>query len=530
MKKIFISLIISLFLFIPTSVLASSNLAISCDKSEISVDDTLTCTLSLSIDEGTNYKSIEGNIESSNIESITFNGKDGYTGSISDNKLVVNSTSFSNSDIGSLQIKFSSNGSKSIKISNIKLYDDAGEVTTINDINTTVKVKSSENTLESLAVSECDGCKLSPSFSKRISYYVVNTKSDQIRISAKASGNATVTGTGLKKLTKDNEVFSITVTSEAGTTKTYKISVNKESSDASLESLTIDKGILTPNFSLDTTSYKATVDSDKVVIKAVAKDKKATITGTGEKKLDYGKNEFTIVVKTEEGTSKSYLLTINRPDTRNANAYLENLTIDGEDIGFEKDIIDYTYTVEYDVNELEIEASPELKSSNLEIIGNKNFKVGENIVTIKVTAEDGSEKTYTITVTKNEEVISDIYLDDLEITGYDISFSKEKFDYTITIGNEKKLDIITSANEEYKVEIIGNEDLQDGSILKIIVSDEEENSNIYKIKIKTENANVEEDTVTNSNDMNYIPIIMISLLGILFIVDIVLLVKRIKNK
>ena len=41
-------------------------------------------------------------------------------------------------------------------------------------------------------------------------------------------------------------------------------------------------------------------------------------------------------------------------------------------------------------------------SASYEISGNQNFKVGANTVTIKVTAEDGTERTYTLKVTRQK--------------------------------------------------------------------------------------------------------------------------------
>src|SRR5699024_3217815 len=126
-----------------------------------------------------------------------------------------------------------------------------------------------------------------------------------------------------------------------------------------------------------------------------------------------------------------------------------------------------------------------------------------------------------------EVVKKDIYLDDLQIEGYDISFRQDKFDYTITIHDENVLDITAIFDEDkYTVEIIGNEDLKDGSIIKIIVTDEDGNSNIYKIKIQKEASR----EITKTEDINYIPVIMSSALGLLVVLNAVQIVKKVRNK
>lgn len=388
--------------------------------------------------------------------------------------------------------------------------------------------------LETLTVSECDGCKLSPSFNKGITFYMVTTKTDKIKIAATGSNGATVSGTGLMTLTKESETFEVKVTTTSGVSSTYKIKVTKEKGlDVTLKSLSIDNGTLSPTFSSDNTSYTATVDSDKVTISAAATDSTATVSGTGVKELNYGVNDFNIKVTAKDGTSKSYLIKITRPDNRNVNAYLKSLTINDEDINFEKDILEYTYNVDLETEELKIDAVPEKETSKVEITGNEKFVEGENIVTIKVTAEDGEEKTYTIKVIKEEKEEENtedepgLYLKTLEIQGYKINFDKEKYEYEITIKNEKQLNINALVYDDYNVEITGNENLQDGSIIKIIVTDSEDNSVIYKIKIKVDNTPVVEEKV---EDTNYIPIIMISLLAVLALANLVFLFKKLKKK
>ncbi|MGN0165414.1 MAG: cadherin-like beta sandwich domain-containing protein [Lachnospiraceae bacterium] len=81
-----------------------------------------------------------------------------------------------------------------------------------------------------------------------------------------------------------------------------------------LKTMTISKGTLTPSFSYNTTSYSAVVDNSvtSVTVSATAVSSKATITGTGTKSLNVGNNVFSIVVTAENGTKKTYKITINR--------------------------------------------------------------------------------------------------------------------------------------------------------------------------------------------------------------------------
>lgn len=96
-----------------------------------------------------------------------------------------------------------------------------------------------------------------------------------------------------------------------------------QSNNADLNQLTLrangDELKLSPTFAADTTSYRVTTSADEVTIEAAASDGKAVVTlgGTalGEGKtvaLAMGDNVFEIIVKAENGTAKTYSLTIER--------------------------------------------------------------------------------------------------------------------------------------------------------------------------------------------------------------------------
>lgn len=88
------------------------------------------------------------------------------------------------------------------------------------------------------------------------------------------------------------------------------------SSDNTLSSLGIDGYTLDPVFNKDTTEYKLSVDEsvEKINVTATANDKKASITGTGEKSLSSGENTIEIKVTAENGNEKVYKLIVKVED------------------------------------------------------------------------------------------------------------------------------------------------------------------------------------------------------------------------
>ena len=189
------------------------------------------------------------------------------------------------------------------------------------DRNTIVTPPSSNASLATLTVSEET---LSPYFTaEHLNYFVtVQHSVESITISATAEDQeATIVGTGIKTLNYGTNTFTVVVTAEDQTsTKTYTIVVTRQnppSSNASLATLTVSEGTLSPDFTDEHLNYFVTVQHsvESITISATAEDQEATIVGTGIKTLNYGTNTFTVVVTAEDQTStKTYTIVVTRED------------------------------------------------------------------------------------------------------------------------------------------------------------------------------------------------------------------------
>ena len=86
----------------------------------------------------------------------------------------------------------------------------------------------------------------------------------------------------------------------------------KKSSEKNLSSLSVSEGTLSPKFSAGTTTYKVDLTNEvkKLTISAKAKDSKASVSGTGEKELKIGENNFTVTVTAEDGSKKTYTISV----------------------------------------------------------------------------------------------------------------------------------------------------------------------------------------------------------------------------
>ena len=86
------------------------------------------------------------------------------------------------------------------------------------------------------------------------------------------------------------------------------------SDDATLKSLSVNAGSITPEFVENQANYTLTVENavSSIVISAEANSSKASISGTGSRMLSVGENDFEIVVTAEDNTTKIYTIIVTR--------------------------------------------------------------------------------------------------------------------------------------------------------------------------------------------------------------------------
>ena len=223
---------------------------------------------------------------------------------------------------------------------------------------------------------------------------------------SKGTGEVSLSG----KLAKDT-IDSV----EEFTSITKEINVTRSlSSNNNLSSLKSSVGTFDIAFDKDVTVYTLTVpyDTDSVILSGGLEDINSVVDGLIEYKLTEDKTVANITVTSESGEKKVYTVYIIKEAKPvvtpvvyyySSNNYLKSLEIEGYEITFDKETLEYKIKVKSDVTSLDIKAIPESNKSRVEITGNEKFKKGNNTVTITVTAEDGSTREYKITVDKEAE-------------------------------------------------------------------------------------------------------------------------------
>lgn len=146
------------------------------------------------------------------------------------------------------------------------------------------------------------------------------------------------------------------------------------------------------------------------------------------------------------------------------------LNVEGIVPDFETDIYDYSLTLPEQLKEIkDIEVLPiaENENAKIEVSGNKNLKDGLNIINVVVTNQ-GKSQEYKIKVTKTQNLeMANTNLENLAIEYAILSpeFNEQITRYNTQVANEiNQLNILAiPENEQGKVEILGNNNLNEGN-------------------------------------------------------------------
>ncbi len=88
---------------------------------------------------------------------------------------------------------------------------------------------------------------------------------------------------------------------------------------------------------------------------------------------------------------------------KNTDSYLKSLEVKGYDIKFNKNIFEYFLEVENNIDEINISATSNAKTSKVSGTGKKKLYIGDNEFKIIVTAENGNKRNYIINITRKEK-------------------------------------------------------------------------------------------------------------------------------
>ena len=237
----------------------------------------------------------------------------------------------------------------------------------------------------------------------------------------------------------------------------------------------------------------------------------------------------------KQNTTTTTTTTTTVPRSSNANLASINITTNDDEAvtlspSFSANVYTYQANVASTVRTVNVDARLEDSRANMIVNGaDDELVAGENNeITITVTAEDGTKKAYTINITR-EALTADATLSDLTIEECeDFEFQEDKFTYNVKIGrNVDSLTLeYTLSDENATVEIDGNENLKNGSKVRITVTAEDGTKRVYTLNIQKETTTTKKNNTVTVEDKNPLIIMGLSVIAFGFVGGIIYVIKR----
>lgn len=302
-----------------------------------------------------------------------------------------------------------------------------------------------------------------------------------------------------------NEGSSVSNSSNGISSSTVPIIPVIKSSNNALSYLKVDNKLIKVSSSME---YMTTNPNPSIIV--VPQSSKATYEIIGNNSLNDGDNTISIKIRAENLNIKTYLLNIYVIST---DASLSMIRINDENIAIE-DII-YFNTV---LDTLDIYALSNSSKAIIEYPKNVKLNLGDNIISLKVTAEDKlTKKDYQLKVFRREkssEVGLTIYINDMVL-----DFNKNIVSNDITFNNNvKNVEILSELiDSNAKINIINNVDLKVGK-------------NKIPIEVIAENGLRQEYVLNIFREPNLIIILVIPFVFIIVTITLIIKKKRYKSK
>lgn len=241
----------------------------------------------------------------------------------------------------------------------------------------------------------------------------------------------------------------------------------------------------------------------------------------------------TTTTQTPQTTQPTTTTTQARSNNNNLSS-ISLTTNEGEQVdlspSFSPSVYTYSATVASTARTVSVDATMQDSRANLTISGaDDELVAGENNrITITVTAEDGTPKTYTINVTR-EALTADATLKELSIKeSKSFKLEENKYTYNVKIGkNVKTLTLdYTPSDENATVEVEGNENLKDGSKVRITVTAEDGTKRVYTLNIVKDVTTTKKNTSSVEVEKNPLIIMGLSVIAFGLIGGIIYVIRK----
>lgn len=264
-------------------------------------------------------------------------------------------------------------------------------------------------------------------------------------------------------------------------------------------------GVSLSDFNKNSLFYDVDVSDSEVDIEGVLSNKYAKLDGNGKVTISENEEKVVVVlaVTSESNTLRSYVITLNNLNYKDSedDVYLKDISLkndlgDSLLIDFKSDV--YKYDIEVSKNVNSVNLSGVLSDKDLSFVkgysgGKIKLLPGNNVVLLKIKNKSNVNVVYVFNIVKPIDLLSNnSYLKSLNINGFDLSFSKKVKNYYLEISRGcKSLDIDATAEDPLAViNVDGNDNLKDGSVVRINVTAQDGTMSTYNVNISIKGFNM----------------------------------------
>ena len=277
----------------------------------------------------------------------------------------------------------------------------------------------------------------------------------------------------------------VTETGTGGTSRSYTVRIRRAplAGDNSLANLTVSPGALSTPFDRNSLDYTVSVDNNigRITVTPTLSDPLASMTVNGQAagsgqphpvdlKGGGQVTPITITVTAQDGSTKSYEVTVSRGASKNNN--LSGLTVSSGNLDppFRADRPGQTaYTVNVSSGVSSVTVRPTLADTTAEVTvngvkvtsGQSSQSIGLNqaggsptIITIIVIAQDGTPKPYSITISRVASGNNN--LSGLTIQPGSLAFKADTLTYTVNVGSDVASVAVTATKADPNAVISGD--------------------------------------------------------------------------
>ena len=295
------------------------------------------------------------------------------------------------------------------------------------------KKRSQDNSIEYVKIDNVEILQIDGGYEKvveRKDTYSLNIKTTDENAKIKINDGQYVVGNYIRNINMRNleEINNtITVMSQNGEEKTYPLHLRKISANTELVSISVDDEVIQPvktenhvfvKYNTTTVNVVATIEDERSTIRMNdGEEKQDKIEETIELTEEITTLEFT--VKAENGDEKVYTLVIEKESTNNN---IEILRVNGVDLEPDENG-EYNAEILDTYNNVPVYVKTHNEYAQIQIANNETIKIGQNTINVPinkqekyqsfevlVTAQNGTEKIYTVNITRKSDSTALEYL------------------------------------------------------------------------------------------------------------------------